>query len=87
MRCPAVYARLVRKRKDPRAESAPPNFGLSVPTSSAFTVEGQIEREVALLAGAKRMGGWKKWVVYSFYLLGAVAVLWTVIAQTVMAFG
>jgi hypothetical protein len=50
-------------------------------------VEGQIEREVALLAGAKRIGGWKKWVVYFFYLLAAVAVLWTVIAQTVMAFG
>jgi hypothetical protein len=77
----------VRKRKDRRDESTPPELRTGVPTSSAFTVEGQIEREVALLAGAKRIGGWKKWVVYFIYLLAAVAVLWTVIAQTVMAFG
>lgn len=77
---------VVRRRKDGRQEGAPPNFGLNLPTSSAFTVEGQIEREVALLAGAKRVAGWKKWVVYFFYLLAAVAVGWTAIAETVMAF-
>ncbi|MEP6665836.1 MAG: hypothetical protein ABJA81_05260 [Nocardioidaceae bacterium] len=74
------------RQKDRHAEGAPTNFGLNLPTSSALTIEGQIEREVALLAGAKRVGGWRKWVVYCFYLLAGVAVLWTVIAQAVGAF-
>jgi len=37
-------------------------------------VEGQIEREVLLLSGAKRVGGWRKWVVYSV-LVGPIVFL------------
>ena len=61
-------------------------FGTGLPTSSPFTVEGQIDREVALLRGARRVGGWRAWVVSFFFGLAAIAVLWTVIATALHVF-
>jgi hypothetical protein len=61
-------------------------FGTGLPTSSPFTVEGQIDREVSLLRGARRVGGWRAWVVYFFYGLVAIAALWTLIATALHVF-
>jgi hypothetical protein len=71
--------------------AAPPTtpddpFGTGLPTSAPFTVEGEIDRDVALLRGAHRVGGWRAWVVYFFYGLAAIAVLWTVIATALHVF-
>jgi uncharacterized membrane protein len=49
-------------------------------------VEGEIDRDVALLRGARRVGGWRAWVVYFFYGLAMIAVLWTVIATALHVF-
>jgi len=62
----------------------PPNFGL--PSSAPFTVEGQIEREVALLAGAKRARGWRKWFIYTFVAIAALLLASGVVAGLVAAF-
>jgi hypothetical protein len=72
----AVSDRANRQSPDHRGDEEPPNFGLDLPTSAPFTVEGQIEREVALLAGAKRVGGWRKWAVYFFYALFTAGILY-----------
>jgi hypothetical protein len=62
----------------------PPNDGL--PSSAPFTVEGQIEREVALLDGAKRARGWRKWVIYTFYAIVGLCFAWGVVAGLVGVF-
>jgi hypothetical protein len=62
----------------------PPNFGL--PSTAPFTVEGQIEREVALLAGAKRVRGWRKWVIYTFVAIAALMFGFGIVAGLVAAF-
>lgn len=62
----------------------PPNYGL--PSSAPFTVEGQIQREVALLAGAKRVRGWRKWVIYTFYAIVGLCFAWGVVAGLVVVF-
>lgn len=85
--CPyrsAVSDQANHRRPGTGDDAPPPNFGLRLPTSAAFTVEGEIEREVELLAGAKRVGGWRKWTVYFFYALFALAILYGVVAQVVM---
>ena len=64
--------------------AGPPNFGL--PTTSPFTVEGQIEREAALFAGAKRAVGWRKWIVYGFFGIAAIMFAWTLVFMVVRAF-
>ena len=62
----------------------PPDFGL--PSSAPFTVEGQIEREVALFAGAKRAHGWRKWVIYMFYAIVGLCFAGGVVAGLVVVF-
>jgi hypothetical protein len=62
----------------------PPNFGL--PSSAPFTVEGQIEREMAVLAGARRARGWRKWVIYTFFAIAALMLGFGVVAGLVAAF-
>lgn len=57
--------------------AGPPNFGL--PTTAPFTIEGQIEREAALFAGAKRIGGWRKWVVFGFFGATAAMLVWSLV--------
>jgi hypothetical protein len=73
---------VVREREEPK----PKNFGLEPYEHDALTVEGQIERETALVAGAKRVGGWRKWVVYGFYVVAGVMLLWTLVAQLLAPF-
>jgi hypothetical protein len=68
-----------RLRSPRRTPSAPAS-----PGPSAFTAEGRIERDDALLRGARRVGGWRAWVVYFFYGLLAIAVLWTVIGGALL---
>jgi hypothetical protein len=63
--------------------TGPPNFGL--PSTAPFTVEGQIEREAALLAGAKRAHGWRRWGVYTFFAIAALAFGFGVMAGLVAA--
>jgi hypothetical protein len=63
--------------------AGPPNFGL--PDTSPFTVEGQIEREVALFAGAKRVGGWRMWVVYGFFGIAGLMLIWTLVVNLASA--
>jgi hypothetical protein len=62
----------------------PPNFGL--PSSAPFTIEGQIERDAALLAGAKRAHGWRKWLIYTFFAVAALLFGSGVVAGLVAAF-
>jgi hypothetical protein len=59
---------------------------LLLPDVVAVHDGGQIDREVALLRGARRVGGWRAWVVYFFFGLATIAVLWTVIATAVHVF-
>ncbi len=65
------------------ADGGPADFGGNLPSSPAFTVEGTIDREVAVVTGAKRVGGWRKWTVYVLALgmvtVGLIAPFWRAI--------
>jgi hypothetical protein len=61
----------------------PNDFGLA--RTAAFTPGGQIEREVLLLAGAKRVGGWRKWFVYAALFGSLFLLLFGLIAGAISA--
>ena len=80
-RCRKSAAPLLAENGDALRPLRP--LGGNLPASPAFTVEGTVDREVALGTGAKRVGGWRKWTIYVITLgvvtLGLVASFWRAI--------